>query len=84
MLAKSTMEVVANNHFIWNGKKWMGGLRKGKLIAGGFWVYWRIKISQKNSGLPTVRRRMKFRINLTKLRRIEGSGNLGFRGTGVG
>ena len=33
------MEVVANNHFIWNGKEWMGGLRKGKLIAGGYWVF---------------------------------------------
>ena len=27
----------------------MGGLRKGKLIAGGYWIVRRIKISQKNS-----------------------------------
>ena len=33
------MEVVANNHFIWKGKEWMGALRKGKLIAGGYWVF---------------------------------------------
>ena len=27
------MEVVANNHFIWNGKEWMGGLRKGRVLV---------------------------------------------------
>ena len=31
--------VVANNHFIWNEEEWIGGLRKGKLIAGGYWVF---------------------------------------------
>ena len=36
---KTIVEVVANNHFIWNGKEWMGGLRKGKLIAGGYWFF---------------------------------------------
>ena len=42
----ANLQVVANNHFIWNGKEWMVGLRKGKLIAGGYWVFWRIKITQ--------------------------------------
>ena len=49
VISMLVMEVVANNHFIWNGKESMGGLRKGKLIAGGYWGFWRIKISQTNS-----------------------------------